>query len=285
MIGFPNRADSAALSGGGWVATLPITNIKDRTLGKVARSTNLLPANTQFDIDQGTAVNTRALAFVNHNFSLDAKYRIRGTNDPGGSYAPGALAYDSGWSDVWPEVYPYGTKEWEEDSFWSGKYTPEEIEGYTRTLVHLLPINLAVRRWHIEIDDQTNPAGYAEFGRLFIGPVWQPVNNMSRNGSVGWETKTQVQDLYSGGEVFDARKPFRVARFSLNWMDEDEGLAIAFELLRRAGIDKEVLWIHDPDDTVHAIRRRFIGRLRELSPIENPYHNVNSTSFQIKEIQ
>lgn len=280
MIGFPNRIDAAALSGGSWLAARPLSKLQNRQIGDVARSTNVALASTKFDIDLGADKNIRIVDLRNHNFSLQAKYRITASSTS--DFA--ALAVDSGWLDAWPTVYPFDSLEWEDDNFWTGKYTDEQRAGYVPAVTHLLAANVLARFWRVEVDDTLNPAGYIQIGRIFIGPAWQPAKNMSFGASVGWETSTVVQEAWSGSEYFDSKTPFRVARFALDWMTEDEGMANAFELQRQAGVDREVMWIHDPADTIHALRRRFLGRLRQLSQIEFPYSNVTKNAFEIKEL-
>lgn len=280
MLGFPNRADIAVLTGGSWSTKLPLTNLLDRIIGRVARTTSTAPASSIIVIDLGKSTNVRDVTLRNHNLSLAARYRVTGSAVSDFS----VKTYDSGWKDVWPEVYAWGTLEWEDDNFWSGKYTAEETQGYTTQLDHILPVAKALRYWKIELSDSTNPTGYLQAGRLFIGPAWQPQLNMSYGASLAWETGTTAQAALSGAEYFDRRTPFRVQRFSIDWMDQDEAFCKAFELQRQAGIDREVLFIHDPDDTTHALRRRFLGRLRALSPIEYPYFNTNKAAFEVKEL-
>jgi hypothetical protein len=469
MIGFPNNIDSSTLSGGSFASGLPLTNTQTRQLKEVARTANTAKTSTFVNIDLGSAKATRVLAVANHNLSLAAKYRVRGSSEgtavkclPGnddltnlqfGGWSPfasgggvatvqamvdpvvgtyfritktagepgdwagiqntnvamlsgklysvgcwvrrgsttatgympnvdtigtlgllsapnvinaatapsvgvwtkvttannnaygesnimtgtgtaylwvdsnvgdyidvklpdiemgtsatssavavpwGAAPYtrpagimdswqsytcDSGWLDVWPAVYPFGTKQWEDPNWWGGKYSQEEITGFTATLTHVLPLNQTCRYWRIDFDDTTNSAGYVQWGRIFIGPVWQPAVNMSWGASLAWETDTEVGKSLSGSESFDYKQPYRVSRYKLEAMSRDEGLANAYELQRRAGIDKEVMWVEDPDATFHALRTRFLGRLRTLSPIEYPYFDNNVTAFEIKELQ
>lgn len=280
MLGFPNRIDASVLSGGAWMASLPLSNLQDRVIGRVARTANLALASTQFDINLGAPKPIRTIGVIHHNCSLFAQYRIRGASDASFSH----VVYDAGFADVWPVVYPSESLDWEADNWWSGKYTAEEIDGYTATLVHILPANKLAQYWRIEFSDTNNPAGYLQFGRVFIGPAWQPTYNMAIGASLGWQTKTDIQEAISGAEYFQRRVPYRVERFSLNLMKQDEAFANAFEIQRRAGIDQEILFIHDPDDTVHALRRRFLGRLREIGPIEFPYQTRNSTTFEMKEL-
>jgi hypothetical protein len=469
ILGFPNRIDACTLSGGSWVAGLPLDNLKNRVIGKVARSTDDALASTKFDIDMSSAKIVNALAVINHNLSLAAQFRIRATNEstatnlltyseqfdnaawtktrstvsanaetaPDGqatadklvedgtasnnhyaytlatiaattvytwsiyakagertwlgmsaydgsthltyfnlsagtvgtnasgntasiesigdgwyrcvitrtsgagttgaiecylaegdsditfsgdgtsglylwgaqleagstvtSYYPTTSSsatrpagymdswqnylYDSNWQDVWPSVYPYESLEWESDNYWSGQYTEEEISGYTTALVHILPSLKVARYWRIEFDDTSNSDGYVQCGRVFIGPTWEPEENVANGAAqLGWETKTDVQEALGGAEYFQRRTPFRVSRFTMDILSESEALANAFEIQRRAGVDQEVLWIHDSADTVHQLRRRFLGRLRQLSPIEYPYGNLNKTAWEVKEL-
>lgn len=280
MLGFPNRADGAVLSGGMWSAKLPLANLLERSMDNFARTTNTAPSSSVIVIDLGKGTNIRDVSLRNHNLSLAARYRVTASTLPDFS----VLTYDSGWSDVWPVVYAWGTLEWEDDNFWSGKYTAEETQGYTAQLDHILPLAKALRYWKIELSDPKNPAGYIQAGRLFIGPVWQPKMNLSYGASLAWETGTIVKPAASGKEYFNPQTPYRVARFSLDFLTQDEAFSRAFELQRKAGIDKEILYIHNPDDTVHALRRRFLGRLRTLGPIEDPYYKINKTSFEVKEL-
>jgi len=280
MLGFPNRTDTSTLSNGAWVATLPLANLQNRLLGVVARTMDATLPSTKLDINLGAPKNIRLLNLSNHNLSLTASYRVTASNAANFS----ALSYDSGWQPVWPVVYPFGTLEWEDDNWWSGQYAAEEISGYTTALTHILPANKVAQYWRIEMNDTANAAGYVQAGRLFIGPAWQPKYNMSYGNSLGWETKTVVDETLSGAEYFDRRTPYRVARISIDWMSQDEGFSKAFEITRRAGMDQEIMYVHDPTDTVHALRRRFLCRMRTLNPIENPYYNINKQAFELKEL-
>ncbi len=281
MIGFPNRIDSpSALSNGSWLTTLPLANVQNRTLGKVARSTDSTLASTKLDINIGTPKNIRVLALINHNSSLAGLFRITAS----ATNAFSTLLYDSGWINIWPIVYSTTTVEWEDDNFWSCQYTDEQRTGYTATRTLPLPSNVLAQYWRIEINDTTNPAGYFQIGRVFIGPAYQPTYNMSYGASLAWETQTAVQQALGGAKYFQRRIPSRVARLKLEIIAEDEACSNIFEILRRAGLDVEILWIHDPEDTVHALRRQFLGHMRTLSPIDFPYPLHNSAPLEIEEL-
>src|SRR5262245_42530055 len=88
MIGWPIWSDvgplgSPTLSGGSWLVALPLTNLQDRRLARVARSTNDDAASTQFDVDLTVARSIRVISLVNHNLSLAATVRVRSSNTVG----------------------------------------------------------------------------------------------------------------------------------------------------------------------------------------------------------
>ena len=280
MFGFPNNIDLATLSGGSWVATLPRANLQNRQLGRVARTTDTALASTQLVVDQGTDRLVRLFALANHNISLAGRYRLVASADPSFSTALAEVP----WTDVWPVVYPSESVEWEDNSWWSGRYTAEDLEGITPLLVIVLPQPVNARYLRLEIDDTTNAAGYVQAGRVFVGPAWQPGKNPSYGASIGYETNTEVLSSLSGAEYFQERRPYRVTRFTLENLSINEGMSNAFDMDRRAGISREVLWVFDPDDTEHALRRRFLGRFRQLSPIEYPYYSLTKKAYEIKEL-
>jgi hypothetical protein len=102
LYGWPLYSDAGvtytpALTGGSWEPLLPLTNLQDRRLAKVARSTDAAITSTKFDTDLGVTRALRLLALVNHNFSSAAKVRHRLF-----STVPIFDVYDfsTGWTDV-----------------------------------------------------------------------------------------------------------------------------------------------------------------------------------------
>lgn len=280
LIAYDNVTDESVLSGGAWVPTLSLANLKNRIVGKVARSVDLSLASTKLTLDAGTQVPVRTVSLVNHNFSLTAKYRIKFSNDA--NFAE--LLGDSGWLDVWPSVYASTNLPWGSANFWGGKYSERDRKGYTWTSVFSLDFSAYCRYISIEIDDVNNSNGFIQFGRLFAGEAWQPKVNMSLGAGIGWQSDTQVQKSSSGAEFFDEKRSYRLAKFITGFMDDADAMGQAFDIKRRMGLSGEVIFVFDPEDTTHSIRRQFYGRLRELSLIEYPYVNAASTAWEIKEL-
>lgn len=79
-LSWSNRTDASTLSGGSWVATLPLSNLQNRQIQRVARSTNVAVTSTQFQIDLGQARNIGVLALVAHNMAVTSKVRVTGSD-------------------------------------------------------------------------------------------------------------------------------------------------------------------------------------------------------------
>lgn len=87
LIGFPIYSDAGTLytptfSGGSWNSSLPLTNLQDRRLAKVARSTDATVASTLFEIDLKAARRIGCIALPKHTLSQAATVRFRGASSP-----------------------------------------------------------------------------------------------------------------------------------------------------------------------------------------------------------
>lgn len=284
IIGFPNRVDRATLSGGAWVESLPLANLQDRALARVARSIDLDPGSTWFDIAFDRQRTIRVIALVRHNISTNGRIRIRASDQADFS----ALKYDET-LDAWPAVssdWNIDELEWENDNYWLGSYSQEDIEGQTPISVRVLQEAIQARYWRVNIIDTGNPAGFIDLGRGFIGDGFlNPKINYAYGASLGYEDATTVQTALSGAEFFDPREPLRVMRFQLSHMEDFEAFSQGLELTRRAGTWREVFVIADPTDSQFGPVRNFMGRLRQLSPLEQAAFQLNSMSFEIKELR
>ena len=279
LIAYQNRIDASTFGAyGSWQASLPLTNLQNRTLSKVARSTDDANASTRLRFSLDTARVIGVLSVVNHNLSTTAQYRYRIYSDSG--YA--TLAYDSGLIDVWAQA-AFGTYEWEDLRFWDLTITDDDRELFTKTLTHI-PTTIVSEQYHqIEFFDTANPDGYVQLGRIFIGSSYQPTINMSLGAGIGYENNTLIDAAMSGAEYFDRRDSFRVARFTLEHLSDSEAV-FNNDLQKLSGTDAEVLYIWDPSDTANLQRRAFLGRIRSLSAIEQPYATLFRTGYEIKEL-
>lgn len=282
IMGFPNLADKCVLSGGSWQASLPITNLQDRRISKKARSINATTASTQFQftLDKERIVNL--IGVIGHNLTTSAQFRLKGNTSA--SFA--SPLYDSGWKDVWVDMADgiYGGLEWESDSFWTWKMDAEEAAYYPGLAFESIDNIVTYRYWQIEFSDTGNPSGYVEIGRLFVGNSFQPESNVSFGWSLAYEDNSVIESAIGGAEYYDNRPKYRVARFGLNWLSDLEAMTTALGASRILGVTDEILLIWDKDDGNNLMRQSFLGRLRTLSPIDNPDPIRFTTSYEIKEI-
>lgn len=283
VIGWDNRLDKGTLSGGSWEALLPLDNLKQSRLSKTARSTDLQTTNTQFTLDHSTNRHDRLYALIDHNMTTEAEVRITTAETVGELDTNPVL--DTGFIDIFDAIFPSTALEWEDDNWWSGKPSDDDLQGIKRNFIFLNTALTVHRYVRFELRDPTNPDGYIDIGRTFIGPVWQFEHNHSYGASVGFESQTLVDKSLGGVAFFDKRDAIRVARFSLDFMDKDEGFAQAFELTRRRDVDGEVLWLPIPDDKVHQFREAFWGRLRTLNLLENAAFELHGMAFEVEEIK
>lgn len=280
MLCYPNRIDEADLSGGSWSVNAPLENAHDRLLAVRSRSSDTDPVSTVIDIDLTKLRPVRAIAVIAHNLSAIARYKI---SVSGTSFA-GQPVSSAGLGDVWPIIYPFGSIPWEHPSFWTGRALQQDIEGYSWSLVHILPETQIVRFVRIEIEDTNNPDGFIEFGRLFVGDAWQPHYNQSYGAEIQYVSRTDISEAMSGAETFDRRPAYRQWSFSLDWLSGDEAKTRILEMQRQLDVHGEVLFIQNSTDIHHRHRLSFLGRMARLSGIERANFVQYKNAFRIKEI-
>lgn len=280
LFSWINRCDSGTLSGGSWVSTLPLNNLKNRQVQRVARSTDDATSSTQFVIDLLSARAIGVLALAAHNISATGLVRVMGHTS--NSWA--SPTYTSGWLPAWPEnIALRSLLEWEDNEFWLANYSQELLTGYRAPFLHVLPVANVLRYWRVEIDDTANPDAYVQIGRLFLGPAWQPDVNYVYGAELVYEDMTPVETSLSGAEYFDPRPRARVFKCTLGGLDQAEAYSAVMEMQRTAGISGEVLQVPDPEDATYAPMRAFVGRMRRLSPVAHKEISQLTATVEIKE--
>ncbi len=257
IFAHPNHADTASLSNGAWRGRLPQCHLSNRFLGKVARTIDLEPASMVIDADLGAPKTIRVVALLAHNGSATGGARIIASDMADFS----TVKYDSDALDLWPTVFTPGTVEWEEDSFWLG--VPEQAvrDAYPALFIHILPVGVVARYWRIEVDDDANADGYFEAGRLILSPGWQPLLNYSTNWDIGIVDPSRTSESLGGAEHYELRPKYRVVRFTLEHMTEQEGWERAFDLTQVSGRTGQVFVVLDPEDPRNLQRKSLLATL------------------------
>lgn len=263
VIGFPRWTDKGTFvaNGGSYNATYPVTNLQTLPLSRVARTSTAASANTKFAITFPKPYAVRLLAFVGHNSTLDGTFRVRLYSDTGLT----ALLYDSGVGQpFWPPVYATDDLEWEDDRWWSGGYSSDEIAGYRATRPIWLDKLYLVQGIAVDVVDTGNPAGFFQLGLFEVAQGWQVGTNFTPGAQYGFRARTQIIEAIGGVKYADRRDKPRQFSGVIDYLDRDEALARAFEHQRQMDIDIPFLWMPDPTATVHLLRQTYLARNVDL---------------------
>lgn len=280
-LGYSNKIDSAATSGGSWLSSLPLANITNKRLSKVARSTNAANSSTKFVLNLQSVQSIQCIALITHNISVSGTVQIKG-NSSNSFTSP---IYNSGAIQVYPSgTIPINLLEWEEDNFWLGTLSQNALAGYRAPFFILLPSAQTLQYWQIEIFDSGNSDGYIQIGRVFIGKAFTPSRNMGYGQTLGDTDDSVFETSLTGEEFVDVRTTYRIHKFELPLLTKEEAYSYVMDIQRIAGTNKEVFLIGDYDDTNNLNRRSFLGRFKTLNPISQKTPTLYSCQFEIKEI-
>ena len=287
ILAHPNHADDTTLttvaySKGSWLTAHPLNNLKSPFLYKVARSTSASDEHSKFDVDLVASRDARIVAIPDHNLSISATIRVRGSNTENDFSNP---VIDTGIVDVYETLYTYGELSWGHPSLWYGKINGEDLAGYRQGWYVVFDRIYNARYWRIEIADSGNVDGYIQLSRIFIAPGWQPANvNIAYGSGHGFEDNSRRTKSLGGTNYIDRREVYRTARLAFQDLEEDEGLENPHEIMRKLGTKDQLYFIWNPDDTIHKHRRAFLATMRSLSPIEYPHFDRVSVAFQLEEV-
>lgn len=276
ILSYPNRADAATITGGSWSGALPVTNLANREVWKVARSTNALLASTKFNVDIGDQKSLRCFALANHNMSASATWRVTL-----GSTTGGDDIYDSGWISIWRMAFN-DIVEWESITWWTGVAGDEYLRS-PYAAMHAAPDIYTARYLTIEVNDAANVDGYVQIGRLFAGGALQPTYNPVYGLQDGMTDLSTTDAAESGARWSTERRRIRNTSFVLGWVTPTEASYMQ-EMQRSLGTIGEVLYIPYPADMGESQRWGYIGRMSELSPIEYPHYRTRSLPIKLEEI-
>lgn len=256
-------SDSGILAGGSWA--LPLTNMQDPDIQRVARSTNAANASTLFTVNLGRIQAVDGIAFGPVNMSPGSTWRWRGYSDP----AYSVLVYDSGVQSVFGEVIDWTDVndwlEWEDPDFWYG--LASQLDELAQYLFHVAPTAKFAQYWKLEMFDAANADGYIEIGRLMIARAFRPSKNYLDN-SITPQPLTDVEESLGGLRGYWERGIRRTASYAFPSLSEAEVLGDSFRLVLRAGISRHVFVVPDPEDVITGNRRSFLATLARVPELK-----------------
>lgn len=281
LLLFRPKSDTASLSWGSWRSSLPLSNVTDPRLSRVARSSNAALTSTRMRVSLPQVQGFRALVLGPMNVTQGYKYRIRSYSNPGFNNGP---VSDTGW--VQPTTGPSGDAlelEWEDPNFWLGivPFADEERGIY---LIHVFATQTFGQYWSFEIDNQFNPDGYVQIGRLFMADWWMPsVNYGYGDNNLTFGNNSLVSQALGGSKSRYRRVNPRVFRLGLDFLQETEGFDEAYDFMRYVGYDREVFVIPDPDDAESIQARSFLGTINQMNGLSQTMFQILGTGFEIEE--
>jgi hypothetical protein len=281
IFGYNNFVDLAAttLSGGSYETTLPLANIQDRRLAKVARTTDATTANTQFDVDLGAARVVRAIHLTGMNLSLSATIRVRGYTGAGHT----SEVFDTGALNPF-EVYPSGVLEAGHPAYGTTTLALEDwTAGYPVNFTNVRSSPESPRYIWVTVIDTGNADGYVEFGRCWITYGYKPSHGISTGARFGYQTESRRRVTDGGAAFYNDRPRRRQFDFTLSQFGDDESLVYLLELERRVGTTQQMLFIGDSAAGVHMHRWAFPCTLERLNPLSMSRSLWNDHGFSLIE--
>ena len=258
-IGHSNLTDSATLSGGDWASGYPLTNLQGavgRALSSVARSESAAASDTIIDIDHGSARTAQLLWIPAHNLSSSATVVLERGTTPGGTdvYAGDELP-------AWPFA-PL-------DGVYSGRHFGVGV---------VMPSANAARYTRVRIINSTNPAGYVQLSRIFIGPAFFPAISPTKLDADWMPSLSTVERTEDGADWVSKRQPLRRANVVFSALSYDEGSTL-HEIVRLHETTGEIVYIAHRNDRARMQQYSFLGLLRELSRLDYPFWQHNGIAL------
>lgn len=277
VLTFDCRSDIAALSGGSWQIGNPLTNLQIRKRNRVARSTDALVSSSIINIDLTVDQALKTFVLGPTNLQSSHKYRIRSYSD-----AFTTIIHDSDW--IQPQAGRSSiSMNWSDPHFWTGV---SDLLDPDRTLwlIHVFDVTQTARYWSVEIDDTTNPDGFIQLSRLFLGRSWVPSTGEAPQGnSFGFRNKTLTETALSGSRQHGRRTNPRRISLSFAHLPRTEALSDGFTLVEESGFDREVLVIPDVDDLAYRQKRSILGTIIQTTLLSETFWERAGLGFQIEE--
>lgn len=284
LLSAPNWVDGTfypvAFSGGSWLPSLPLTNLKNPRFYYKTRSANAFAASTQFMVDLGTLRGIKATSIPQSNVSRVGVVRVRYylTTDPA------SIVADSGYRDYWRTMYTWGSLPFEHPSWLDGKITEEERAGYPMPFVHVLESSVIARYVQVEIVDEENEDGYIDLPRLYICPGWEPSTGIQVGARIGYTDPSQEDESLGSILFFDERPGYRTTSITIPFLPYNETFSTAWELIRQLKRTKEMFFSIDPSDDTNLHRWSFPATCREVPQIEFSDELYQTITFELREV-
>lgn len=315
-LSYPNRVGECTLTQtiANWLSTLPLSNIKNPVLKKVARTVSGVNAvGNEISVTFGLVLPKRreigCVAIANHNFTTNAKVRIQGfynsnfTNTAIQISNGKTAQFDSGLNYfAYPRLfapesgkYPFTDPNW-----WYGTIESDRLREYTPLATFYPDKNYEIMSLLITITDTNNLDNYLEFGRVFLGRTLEPKNNPEYGDiSQGYVDLSETTRAKSCTKYHFVRPKMRTLSCVLKHLDKDEAFGGFYDAQREVGLTGEMLYAFSKPEYKGSVngdgginmttdksfyQRSFLCNFSDLSPVDMPYVNGYATALKLEEI-
>ena len=141
------------------------------------------------------------------------------------------------------------------------------------------------KAWRIKFEDPSNQDGYLEFGKIFLGPYFEPATGFSHNPA--WQltfVDPSKTDYSLGGQAYsDILTPYTTCTLSFNRLTEWEVIYNMRRLVHEFGTHKDLFVNLFPDTALHRVLTTFYGRFtRNSLSFGNPSYGrfTNTLTFR-----
>ena len=315
-LAYPNYIDSCTFAretAGDFIASLPLANIQNHVLKKVARtkngvtSTEVTPKAGQISVTFGIVLpkarQIGCVAIARHNLTTNAKVRIRGfynadfTNTALQIAAGATNQFDSGVDYfAYPRIFApeSGAYLFNDPNWWYGTIESEQLHSYTPLVTFYPNENKVCQSLVITIVDNGNADNFIEFGRVFLGRCVEPKHNPEYGDlSQGYVDLTEVQRAGDNTKYFYVKPKMRTVSGVLKHLSKEEAFSGFYDAQREVGLSGELLYAFSKPEYSGNINmttdknfyaRTFLCNFSELSPIDMPYVNGYATALKLEEI-
>ena len=257
-IGYGNLVDSATITGGGWHASYPVSKVQNRDLADYAQTTG---TTATFIFDFGVTATMQAFALTAHTATAGTE-TITVT---AGTTSEGTDVHNGSALDCWPFSPLGGDRDGGHFGIWV-----------------VLPAAISARYAKMVV------SGIAtmRFGRAVICPLFLPTHNPAY-GKIAddWQDSASTVDRMRGGSVQFWRRgrPLRSAPFEYSALPPTEA-SLWSEIVRTHDVTQELVWVRHTQDRAMQQQRGFVGTMRRLSGLENPFFGHQSAAIALDEI-
>lgn len=250
-----NLALAAAFSEGVWSPSLPLTNlVADGYIAQPARCVDpTTPASTKLKMTWSAPQTVNLLAVLFHTLSYTSRYRLTAADYDGSFLTP---AYETGWIDVYPRIWPTSALRYEATNWWAGQALEADLALRPRNLWISFPEDVITKAIRLEFDDSASEAPILDLGGVWVADSFTPAFNFERGRQLGMIPRDLVDEADSGRLFGSWRMPRR--KLSAQWANLSDEEALRFgDMAVRLGTFGQVLFVPDGDDQASLFREAF----------------------------